>query len=96
MHYTEQQRCFPSDMHTRTHRMRLCLTPHARIPVLVMLAELSAPCTVIISMVRTIVMVCTSGIVPVVVRSYRVLKELPFCSAVTCDKHDQRFTAVSI
>ena len=65
-------------------------------PVLVMLAELSAPCTVIISMVRTMVMVCTSGSVPVVVRSYRVLKELPFCSAVTCNNHDQRFTDVRV
>ena len=59
-------------------------------PAPVMLAELSAPCTVIISMLRTMVMVCTSGIVPVVVRSYRVLKELPFCSADTCNKHDSQ------
>ena len=33
------------------------------------------------------VIVCTWGNPPVVVRSWTVLKELPFCSAVTCNKH---------
>lgn len=55
--------------------------------MLVILAELRAPWTIIMSTLRIMVMVCTWGIPTVVLRSYNVLKEFWFCSAVTCGEH---------